>query len=116
MNASNFKQANKTHFAVTVQFDVVPARFEEFLLLVNANAKRSVELESGCLQFDVLVTATVQDRKGVFLYEVYATAEDFTAHLSTPHFLSFDQETQGMLLSKSVTTYVVFGNKKASGH
>ncbi|HCI20551.1 MAG TPA: antibiotic biosynthesis monooxygenase, partial [Alphaproteobacteria bacterium] len=38
----------------------------------------------------------------VFLYEVYDDRAAFDAHLSMPHFKSFDAATAGMIRSKKV--------------
>jgi autoinducer 2-degrading protein len=38
----------------------------------------------------------------VFLYEVYDDRAAFDAHLSAPHFKSFDAATAGMIRSKKV--------------
>ena len=38
----------------------------------------------------------------MFLYEVYDDRAAFDAHLSTPHFKSFDAATAGMIRSKKV--------------
>jgi (4S)-4-hydroxy-5-phosphonooxypentane-2,3-dione isomerase len=116
MNADNLKHSGKMLFAVTVQFEVLPDRFDEFLLLVNANARHSVELEAGCLQFDVLVPAGGEQPGRVFLYEIYSSAEDFEVHLGMQHFLRFDQATHAMLLSKTVAKHAVFSNTKMSGN
>lgn len=40
---------------VTVQFQIIPFRIEEFLPLIRENAARSLADERGCIQFDVCV-------------------------------------------------------------
>jgi quinol monooxygenase YgiN len=74
MNAGFFRQTEKAKFAGKSQLDVAPDHFDAFLLLVNRYAKQSVELETACLQFDVLVPATGDKRSSELLYEVNSSA------------------------------------------
>ena len=63
-------------------------------------ASASARDEPGCRQFDVCHDPDHPDH--VFLYEVYDDRAAFDAHLSTPHFKSFDAATAGMIRSKKV--------------
>lgn len=90
-------------FAVIVTLKVDPARLEEFMPLMHANAQASLEGEPGCLRFDVCTDAT---RPGdVFLYELYTEDAAFTAHLRTAHFITFDTAVADMVIHKDVRTY-----------
>jgi autoinducer 2-degrading protein len=87
--------------AVLVEFGVRPEACESFQRLVMENAAASLENEPGCEQFDVLVPE--EGPAGQFvLYEIYADAEAFDAHLRSDHYLQFDNAAAPMALSKTV--------------
>ncbi|MCF7353164.1 putative quinol monooxygenase [Vibrio sp. CK2-1] len=88
-------------FVVTVTFDIRPQAWETFLPLMKTNAQASLD-EDECYQFDVCID---QEKKRVFLYEVYATQAAFDFHLTTAHFLEFNQQTQEMIESKDIQIY-----------
>jgi len=90
-------------FAVIVNLRVRPDRMGEFLPLMLRNAATSRAVEPGCHRFDV---CTDSARPGeVFLYELYADAAAFTAHLDSPHFKVFDAAVADMVIAKDVRTY-----------
>lgn len=93
-------------YIVTVLFEIAKAYRSEFSQLMNANAKASVAAELGCIQFDVCGNAEPDQR--VFLYEVYASKEAFDEHLKSAHFLSFNEATLHMVVSKKIETFSVF--------
>ncbi len=89
-------------FAVCVDLTIKEGHLENFLPLMQENAKASVEQEDGCRQFDVVQLG--EDPHQIVLYETYDTAEAFQIHLKTDHFLKFDAATQTMIAEKSVRT------------
>ena len=88
---------------IVVKFTVRPERLDAFLPLMRENARRSLEEEPGCHQFDVAQHA--ERRNEIFLYELYDDAAAFDQHLHMPHFRAFDEQTQEMILDKQVTAY-----------
>ncbi len=88
--------------AVLVEFGVRPEARESFQRLVLENAAASLENEPGCEQFDVLIPEDGQGGQFV-LYEIYAGAEAFEAHLRSDHYLQFDKAAAPMALTKTVT-------------
>jgi (4S)-4-hydroxy-5-phosphonooxypentane-2,3-dione isomerase len=106
--------AEGSRFAITVTFEIDQKSFENFLPLMHENAKASVREEPGCLRFDVLLPVEISTRRTVFLYEVYESRAAFDTHLSSPHFLSFDEATRDMIVAKSVTLFEAFENVKPS--
>ena len=94
---------NATHRPIQsriVDFEINLEQIDAFLPLMRENASASARDEPGCRQFDVCYDS---DHPGhVFLYEVYDDRTAFDAHLSTPHFKSFDAATAGMIRSKKV--------------
>ena len=87
-------------YVITVDFEIDPARLEEFLPLMKANAASSVRDEPGCHLFEVCQDPEAQHR--IFLYELYDDRAAFEAHLASPHFKSFDAATSDMLVAKTV--------------
>jgi quinol monooxygenase YgiN len=94
-------------FVVTVSFVVVPAHAAVFLAHVGKQASDSLEGEPGCHRFDVCIDPDRPER--VFLYEIYADAAAFGAHLETAHFKAFEREAGPMLVSKTVETWQLRG-------
>lgn len=88
---------------VVVEMEVKPEHLEAFHGKMLANARASREREPGCRQFDVARDPARPGR--YYLYEIYVDAAAFQAHLKTPHFLAFDQETRDMLAAKKVDTF-----------
>lgn len=88
-------------FVVTVTFVLKPRCFDTFLPLMIYNARRSLDVEPGCRQFDVCVG----DDKSVFLYELYDDPEAFEDHLRSEHFVTFDEAVRGMIENKTVQQF-----------
>jgi (4S)-4-hydroxy-5-phosphonooxypentane-2,3-dione isomerase len=90
-------------FSLVVQMEVRPGRREEFLAGMAANAEASVRDEPGCLRFDI--SSVDGDENRFVLYELYADAEAFAAHKTTPHFAQW----------RTVAEQVVVGQVNTSG-
>lgn len=90
-------------FVVTVTFETAPEHAATFLARVRQQARDSLANEPGCHRFDVCTDPERPER--VFLYELYADAATFQAHLATAHYQAFDAEAGAMLVSKSVETW-----------
>ena len=87
---------------VCVDFEVKPGHLAEFMPLMKAQAKNSLELEDGCRRFDVSIDR--EDGCKVFLYEIYDSEEAFQSHLASDHFKAFDKAVAGMVAGKTVRT------------
>jgi (4S)-4-hydroxy-5-phosphonooxypentane-2,3-dione isomerase len=90
-------------FSLVAQMEVRPGRREEFLAGMAANAEASVRDEPGCLRFDLC--SVDGDENRFLLYELYADAEAFAAHKTTPHFAQW----------RTVAEQVVVGQVNTSG-
>ena len=76
---------------------------------MTAQARNSLELESGCLHFDVCVAP--EDARTVYLYEVYSDEAAFELHLQSNHFKQFDADVAALVKDKQIVTYArVFPN------
>ena len=82
-------------YVIFVDFKIDPEQIDAFLPLMRENAAASARDELGCRQFDVCHDPNHPSH--VFLYEVYDDRPTFDAHLSMPHFKSFDAATAGMI-------------------
>ncbi len=90
-------------FVVTVTFKIKPEHSDAFRAAVVDQAANSLEREADCSRFDVCIAP--DDVCSVFLYEIYASADAFRAHLESPHFLDFDAKIRDWVLAKSVDTW-----------
>lgn len=90
-------------YVVTVNFTIRLTHFTEFMAAMRTNARDSLELETGCLQFDICDSG--HEDGTVFLYEVYKSREDFELHLAADHFLDFASVTSTWVCEKHVATY-----------
>lgn len=90
-------------FAVCVSFDIHRQWCDAFLERMREQARTSLDLEPGCLRFDVWSDS--DSPTTVFLYEIYADAAAFDTHLESAHFKAFDAAVAGMVAAKSVVTY-----------
>ncbi len=89
-------------YVITVEFDIDPMRFAEFLPLMRENARASIDNEPGCRQFDACTDPARP--ASVFLYEVYDDRAAFDAHLASAHFRQFDAAAREMVADKRVRT------------
>ena len=101
-------------FALTVEFEVAEADFETFMTLLRENAAWSVEVEPGCLRFDILVPEVTQAQRTVLLYEIYVNRAAFDDHLSSDHYRRFDAETGAMVRRKTATAFRLLEHAKSA--
>lgn len=88
-------------YVVVVSVKVKPgaenaARFES-AITANHLATRQ---EAGNIRFDVLKSASPTDPElpsEYLLYEVYRTADDFSAHQQMPHYLTFRDSVEELM-------------------
>lgn len=86
-----------------VEFDLLPGGKAAFLELITRNARQSLDLEEGCLVFDVLVKAQQPER--IVLYECYSDRRSFELHCQSPHFLAFDAASRPLVARKSLVEF-----------
>ncbi len=90
-------------YAVVVTFQIQDGKMADFLPAMTENARTSLAVEPGCRRFDV---CTDGDRANeVFLYELYADASAFHAHLESDHFKAFDLQVASLIKDKNVRCY-----------
>lgn len=86
---------------VMVRFVVETGRREDFLPLVETNARRSLADEPGCRRFDVVVVEAEPDV--VLLYEIYDDPAAFDAHRNMPHFHRFEADSAHLVSDKTIS-------------
>ncbi|MEX1661667.1 putative quinol monooxygenase [Thioclava sp. 15-R06ZXC-3] len=91
-------------FVITVTFTIHPGQMGRFIPLMRAQAQQSLDLEEGCLRFDVCTEAK-SDPTRVFLYEVYSNAAAFEQHLASTHFQQFDSAVAELVQAKEVQSW-----------
>jgi quinol monooxygenase YgiN len=91
-------------FVILVEFKLKSkSDMQSFRKLIDENARESCKIEPGCWRFDVLVPQGAEDR--IVLYEIYENRAAFDAHLQSPHFHSFNQESGALVASKTITEF-----------
>jgi (4S)-4-hydroxy-5-phosphonooxypentane-2,3-dione isomerase len=85
---------------VLVEFLVKPTFAARFGELIAANAQASLERESGCRRFDVLLDP--QEPRRFVLYEIYDGDEAFDLHRASSHFKAFAEAIEGQVEERSI--------------
>ena len=85
---------------VLVEMLVKPSFVRRFRDLISVNAEASLERESGCRRFDVLLDPN-EPRRFV-LYEIYDDDEAFELHLRSAHYRSFAEAVKDGIEERSV--------------
>ena len=90
-------------FVIVVDFKVKSGQMAAFRKLIDDNARASVKDEPGCSRFDVCANRKDADR--ILLYEIYDDRAAFDAHLKTPHFAVFNEQSAPLVADKTVAEY-----------
>ena len=88
------------HFAVIVSIRLKPDTAEDFYPHIIENAAASGRDEPDCHRFDVVVAE--DDPHHLYLYEEYTDAAAFETHRNMPHYETFGQATDEMVLERVV--------------
>ena len=94
-------------YAITVELEIDPAKFETFLGLIKTAAKAAKENEPGCLQFTVAVPREGANK--IMLFEEYKSEADLGVHREQAHFAAFQKASAGMVIGRKLTAYEVVG-------
>lgn len=87
--------------ALVVELKIAPGRQAEFVARARQHGANCLDIEEGCLAFDVLVPEDGSER--VFLYEIYADQQAVDTHLSTPHMAAYLEDTGEMIAERTRT-------------
>jgi quinol monooxygenase YgiN len=83
---------------IVAQLQIDPRHFDTYVALVKGHAARSLQLDPGCRQFDVMVAE--EPRHTVVLYEVYDDEASFQGHVSSPRMAEYRAATKGMVVER----------------
>jgi quinol monooxygenase YgiN len=79
------------------ELEIDPGTLEAYRALLTEEIEASVALEDGVLSLNAV---SIKDRPNMIrILEVYADRQAYEAHLRTPHFLKYKNETAGMVTS-----------------
>ncbi|MES2064606.1 MAG: antibiotic biosynthesis monooxygenase [Bacteroidota bacterium] len=93
-NASAQQDIRQFHIA---KIEIFPAYLAEYKAALAEHAKTAVQVEPGVLSLQAVYDKAHPIQVTVF--EVYASEEAYQAHLKTPHFLKYKNETLKMVKS-----------------
>ena len=89
------------NYVLIVDFEVQDGKGDVLLPLISENARKSVETEPGCLQFDVMRAPDNPNR--FVLFEVYRDEAAYQAHGKTPHLAEFLAQARPMFGKTTMT-------------
>jgi len=75
-------------YVLVVTIDIKPGFKDMFVAAMLDDAHGSVVNEPGCVRFDVIQNE--KDPNRIYLYEVYKDRAAFDFHVTTPHFLKWN--------------------------
>ena len=90
-----------SRIALVVEFDVKPEHREAFEKVIRSHAARTLEAESGCLQFEVLIPK--EDTGKVFLFECYRDDDALKEHAKSPILAATRETYKDMITNRRIT-------------
>ena len=84
---------------LVVHLDIVPEKFDEFIEIARAHGKRSVEIEEGCLSFQVMIPQ--EEPNKVILVEVYQDDQALDFHWNSDHMAAYMEKTGPMVAGRN---------------
>jgi len=83
---------------LVVHLDITPEKFDEFIEISHAHGKRSVEIEEGCIRFQVMIPQ--EEPNKVILVEVYQDDEALDFHWNSDHMAAYLEKTGEMVTGR----------------
>jgi quinol monooxygenase YgiN len=107
-----FAQATKEPYVRVAEIEIDPAQLETYTTAVKEQVEAALRLEPG-----VLALYSVADKENpahVTVFEIYADAAAYEAHLETAHFKNYKITTQAMVKSLKLreTVPILLGVKR----
>ncbi len=87
--------------ALIVDVEIVPGQRDSLISRVVTHANLSLEVEPGCLRFDVLIPE--DDDTRLLVYEIYVDEAALAAHRASPHMAAFWTDAGPMIQSRRRT-------------
>jgi quinol monooxygenase YgiN len=79
------------------ELEIDQAQLEDYITLLTEEIDASITKEPGVLMLHAVSIKGAPEK--VRILEVYASREDYEAHIQTPHFLKYKTLTAGMVTS-----------------
>ena len=79
------------------ELEIDPDQLQRYLALLAEEIEASVAFEDGVLSLNAV--SIKESPHKIRIIEVYADQDAYDAHLQTPHFLKYKNETSGMVTS-----------------
>lgn len=107
-----FAQATKEPYVRVAEIEIDPAKLEAYTTAIKEQVEAALRLEPG-----VLALYSVADKENpahVTVFEIYADAAAYKAHLETAHFKNYKITTQDMVKSLKLreTVPILLGVKR----
>jgi quinol monooxygenase YgiN len=102
-------------FVRIAELEIDPAHLERFKASAKEQIEAAVRVEPGVL---ALYAVSVKDNPALIrVFEMYADEEAYRAHLDTPHFKRFREETNDIVKSRKLidTVPIILGAKAKQG-
>lgn len=93
------------------ELEIDPAQLEAYKAALKEEIETSIRVEPGVLT--LYAVAEKENPTRIRVFEIYADAEAYQAHLETPHFKKYKTTTQAMVKSLKLveTTPILLGAK-----
>ena len=96
-SVDTFAQQMQTRVVRLAELHIHPSQLEKYKAALRDEIETSIRLEPGVL---TLYAVSVKgDPAQIRIFEMYADAPAYEAHLQTPHFKKYKSGTQGMVKS-----------------
>ena len=90
-------QERQQQYVQIAEIEIDPTQLEEYKAAVAEHAETAIRAEPGVL---VLYAVSEKDNPArIRVFEIYATAEAYRAHLEAPHFKKYKAVTEKMVKS-----------------
>lgn len=96
-SVDTFAQQVQSPVVRLAELHIDPSQLEEFKAALRDEIEASIRLEPGVLTLYAL--SVKGDPAQIRIFEMYADAAAYEAHLQTPHFKKYKTGTQGMVKS-----------------
>ena len=95
--AGKIAEPVQSHVVRLAELQIEPSRLEEYKAALREEIEASIRLEPGVLT--LYAVSVKRDPTQIRLFEMYADAAAYEAHLQTPHFKKYKTGTQDMVKS-----------------
>ena len=83
---------------LVVELEIDPKHFDTFVDIVTRHGANSLEIEEGCLRFEVLIPR--ESKNKLILVEMYADDAALDAHWDSDHMAAYRKRVSKMIVSR----------------